>query len=183
MEFFDLIWRRRSCRAYDAAREIEPERLTRVLEAARLAPSACNGQPYLVTVCKGETAREVALATRGVGLNRFAVNAPILLVISERPYVATAALGARLKGNAYRSMDIGIVAAYLSLAATEVGLESCILGWFDEKKVRELSGADGTVRLVITLGYPGEDDKILQKKRKTLDELVRYADGETNDKG
>ena len=175
MDFQQLIRQRESCRSYDETKSVEEDKLQRILEAVRLAPSACNGQPYHLTVCRGACAKEAALATRGMGLNKFATQAPVVIVISEMPYVKTAALGAKLKGNDYRSIDIGIVAAYLTAAATEEGLSTCILGWLDDEKLRKLCDVQGAVRLVITLGYPSTDT-VRDKKRKELSELVSYKD-------
>lgn len=172
MNFEELARLRQSCRNYDSAREVEEDKITSILQVGALSPSACNGQPYHFTVCRGEVAKQVAKATKGMGINGFADDAPVLLVISEEPYVKSAALGAKLKGNDYRSIDIGIACAYITAQATELGLGSCILGWFDEKKIRSLCGLKGTVRLVITLGYPKEGDTLRGKKRKSLDELV-----------
>ncbi len=171
MNFMEIACARQSCRAYDETREVETEKLTAILEAARLAPSACNGQPYHFTVCRGEVAREVARATTGLGMNKFAVQAPVLIVISEKPYVKSAAMGARAKGNDYRSMDIGIAAAYLTAEATAQGLGTCILGWLDDDKIRKICGLDQPVRLVITVGY-AKDETVRPKKRKDLSELV-----------
>ncbi len=172
MNFTEIANSRQSCRSYDKDRVVEEEKLAAILESARLAPSACNGQPYHLTVCRGETAAEVAKATMGMGMNKFAAEAPVLIVISEKPYVKTAALGAKLKGNDYRSIDIGIVAAYITAQATAQGLATCILGWLDDAKIRELCNLDGAARLVITLGYASADDKLRPKKRKSLCELV-----------
>ena len=172
MNFTEIAKVRQSCRKYDADRAVEREKLDAILESARLSPSACNGQPYHITVCQGESAKRVAPAVMGMGMNKFASDAPILLVISEEDYVKTAALGAKVKGNDYRSMDIGIVAAYITAEATVQGLSTCILGWFDDKKIREACRLSKPVRLVITLGYAAEDDKLREKKRKSLDELV-----------
>ena len=175
MNFTEIAENRQSCRSYDPEREVEAEKLERILASARLAPSACNGQPYHITVCRGDAAVGVAMATRGMGLNKFAVDAPVMLVISERPYVATAAFGARVKNNDYRSIDIGIVSAYVTAEAAAQGLSTCILGWLDDRKIREVCGVTGTVRLVITLGYAAEGDTLRQKKRKDLDKLVSYV--------
>ncbi len=172
MNFSEIAQQRQSCRSYDPAKAVEEEKLLCILEAARLAPSACNGQPYHITVCKNETAKQVAHATMGMGMNKFAEDAPILLVISEEPYVKTAALGAKVKGNDYRSIDIGIVAAYITAEATAQGLGTCILGWLDDAKIRRLCNIGGTVRLVITLGYAKAEDPLRNKKRKSIDELV-----------
>ena len=174
MDFFELIEKRQSCRGYED-REVEQEKLEAVLKAAQLSPSACNGQPYHFTVCRGEKAKQVAKATQGMGMNKFASQAPVLIVISEEPYVKSAAVGAKVKNNDYRSMDIGIATAYLTAAATEVGLSTCILGWLDDDKLRELCGLKYPARLVITLGYP-KNDTIREKKRKDLKELVTYCE-------
>ncbi len=171
MNFMEIANTRQSCRAYDEARIVEREKLDAILEAARLAPSACNGQPYHLTVCKGDLAKEVAKATQGLGMNKFAVQAPVLIVVSEMPYVKSAAMGAKVKGNDYRSIDIGIATAYLTAEAAAQGLGSCILGWFDDDKIRSLCGIDHPVRLVITVGYP-KDDTVRPKKRKDRAELV-----------
>lgn len=172
MDFLKIAEKRQSCRKYNSQREVENEKLERILKAAQLAPSACNGQPYHLTICKGETAKKVAKATMGMGINTFADNAPVLIVVSEEPYVKTAALGAKLKGNDYRSIDIGIVAAYITAQAESEGLATCILGWLDSEKICEICHLKNTVRLVITLGYAAEDDKFREKKRKDLSELV-----------
>ena len=172
MNFYEIAQNRQSCRAYDTSRAVEEDKLNAILEAVRLSPSACNGQPYHLTVCRGEVAKEVAKATMGMGMNKFAADAPVLIVISEEPYCKTAALGAKVKGNDYRSIDIGIAAAYLTAEATAQGLGTCILGWLDDAKIREICSLSHPVRLVITLGYAKEEDKLRQKKRKDLDELV-----------
>ncbi|MBR3949708.1 MAG: nitroreductase family protein [Oscillospiraceae bacterium] len=176
MDFLEIANARQSCRAYNEEKAVEQEKLDAILEAARLAPSACNGQPYHITVCKGKAAQEVALACRGMGLNKFAVQAPIVLVISEMPYVKSAALGAKLKGNDYRSIDIGIVTAYLTAEAAAQGLSSCILGWLDDGKIREICGLSQSVRLVVTLGYAKEGDPLRKKVRKELTELVSFVE-------
>ena len=174
MNFMEIAQARQSCRSYDEAKEVEEEKLQAVLQAAQLAPSACNGQPYKITVCKGETAKAVAAACAGMGINKFAPQAPVQLVISEMPYTKSAALGAKLRKNDYRSIDIGIVAAYITAEAAAQGLGTCILGWLDDSKIRSICDLEHPVRLVITLGYAGEGDKLRTKKRKDLSELVAY---------
>ena len=174
MDFLEIAKARQSCRGYDESREVEREKIDAVLEAVRLAPSACNGQPYHITVCRGETARQVAKATQGMGINKFATQAPVLMVISETPYTKAAAAGAKLKKNDYRSLDIGIAAAYLTAEATAQGLGSCILGWLDDEKIRNICGLSQSVRLVVTLGYPAEGEKLRQKKRRDTAELVTW---------
>ena len=108
-----------------------------------------------------------------MGMNKFSSQAPVLIVISEADYNRTAAMGAKVKGNDYRSIDIGITTAYLTAEATAQGLSTCILGWLDDNKIRKICGIDHPVRLVITLGY-AKDEPIRNKKRKELSELVSY---------
>ena len=109
-------------------------------------------------------------------MNKFAAQAPVMIVISEEDYVKTAALGAKIKNNDYRSIDIGIAAAYITAEAEAQGLSTCILGWFNDKKIREICGLDKTVRLVITLGYAIDEDHLREKKRKTAEELITYKE-------
>ena len=176
MNFTEIAQARQSCRSYNPTREVEKEKLDCILETARLSPSACNGQPYFITVCKGETAKKVAKATQGMGMNKFATDAPVMLVISEMPYVASAALGAKVKKNDYRSIDIGIVSAYITAEATTQGLSTCILGWLNDEEIRKICTLDGAVRLVISLGYAKDEDKLRVKKRKDMKELVKIIE-------
>ena len=173
MNFTEIAENRQSCRSYDSEKAVEREKIEAILNCARLAPSACNGQPYFLTACTGEAAKEVARATQGMGMNRFATEAPVQIVISEMPYNKTAAIGAKMKKNDYRSIDIGIVAAYITAEAASQGLGSCILGWLDSDKIKKICDLDGEVRLVICIGYAKEDDKLRAKKRKDMSELAK----------
>lgn len=172
MNFTEIAAARQSCRKYDAKRQIPRELLDRILETARLSPSACNSQPYFFTVCEGDKAREVARATQTLGFNKFTDNAPVMLVITEGDYTPSAAAGAKMKHNDYRSIDIGIAAAYITAEATALGLGSCILGWFDNEKLKKICSLTADVRLVIALGYPCDEPR--DKKRKPHDELIKY---------
>jgi len=172
MNFYEIAQARQSCRAFDPTRPVEEEKMNAILETARLAPSACNGQPYHFAVCHGETAKQVAKATQTLGFNKFTSDAPVMLVIAEKPYVKSAALGAKVKGNDYRSIDIGIVTAYITAEACVQGLSTCIIGWLDREKIQKICGMEDTARLVIAIGYSKEDDKLREKKRKSLSELV-----------
>lgn len=177
MNFMEIVHKRQSVRSYDANRPVEQEKIDSILEAARLAPSACNGQPFHVTVCKGQAAKDVAALCVGRGgMNKFAAQAPVILVVSEADYCASAALGAKLKNNDYRSLDIGIATAFLNCEATAQGLGMCIMGWFDDEKVRKICHIDHPVRLVLSLGYPSADEKQREKKRKSPEELFSVVE-------
>ena len=173
MDFSELAEKRQSCRKY-LDKEVEREKLDMILGAARLSPSACNGQPYHITVCKGDAKDRVAKACMGMGMNKFAKEAPVVIVLSEDSYVAAAAFGAKVKKNDYRSIDIGILAALITFMAQELGLGTCILGWFDDAEVRSVTGRDMPTRLVITLGYPADAHR--EKKRKDMTELVTVVE-------
>ena len=174
MDFTTLVNTRQSTRNYIKDKPVEEDKILKILNVVRLSPSACNGQPYHFTVLSGEKANLVAKATTSMGMNKFSLDAPTVIVISEKPYVPTAAFGAKIKDNDYRSIDIGIAVSNLTLKATELGLGSCILGWFDEKEIQKICNIKDKIRLVVTLGYPKEGDIIRNKKRKKLDELVTF---------
>lgn len=170
MNFSEIAKARYSCRKYDSKRPIEDEKLQKILDTAILSPSACNGQPYRITVCTGEMAKEVAKVTKSLNINGFVDEAPVLLVISEMPYCKMAGIGAKLKNNDYRSIDIGILSAYITCEATAQGLGSCIIGWLDSDKIKKICNLEGEVRLVISLGYALDEPR--EKKRKPFDDIV-----------
>ena len=172
MNFEKLAEERYSSRRYDSEKQIETDKLKRILTTAAKAPSACNGQPYHITVVSKDMAKKVARVTKDARINSFVEEAPTLFILSEKPYSKMAGIGAKIKKNDYRSMDIGILASYITLKATEEGLGSCIIGWFDSDKIRDICDIDGEVRLIISLGYAL--DAPTEKRRKSLSELVTY---------
>jgi nitroreductase len=172
MNFSEIAKLRQSCRYFDNAKQVEDEKIQAILESTILSPSACNAQPYHFTVCKGEKAKEVAEATKGMGMNKFTADVPVMIVISEESYNKTAGIGAILKDNDYRSIDIGIACAFLTAEATAQGLETCILGWLDDKKIRKICDLKHPVRLVVALGYPKGNYELREKKRKSFEEMV-----------
>ena len=176
MNFLEIAQARQSCRSYDAARPVEEEKLSAILEAVRLAPSACNSQPYHLTVCRGNAAKAIAEQVTGMGLNGFAKDVPVMIVISEDAYSPSAAMASKRKGNDFRSMDIGILSAYITADAEAQGLATCILGWFNDAAVREICHLDQPVRLIITLGYAADGDPHRTKKRKDTAELITYIE-------
>ncbi len=177
MEIYDLIAHRQSDRQYDPNRPVEPEKIARILEAARLAPSACNAQPWhFVVVDRPELCSQVAdaVASRILGMNHFTKQAPVhILVVEERPNL-TSGIGSVIKDKHFPLLDIGIAASHITLAATAEGLGSCILGWFDEKAVRKLLNIPDKKRVIldIVLGYSTQP--LREKKRKSPDEVISY---------
>lgn len=175
MDFQQLINSRQSDRAYDKERPVEREKLDRILEAGRLSPSACNAQPWkFVVVTSRELAQKVGKAAAGLGMNKFAKDAPVHILIVEESANITSLLGGKVKGKHFPLIDIGIVAAHIALAAENEGLGSCILGWFDEKEIKELTGIPESKRLLldIVVGYPLKEKR--KKIRKPKDKVISY---------
>ena len=132
-DFLKLVNARQSDRMYDESRAVEPEKLERILEAARMAPSACNAQPWrFVVVTDKELAVKVGKATAGLGMNKFAQKAPVHILVVEESANITSLLGGKVKDKHFPLIDVGIAASHIVLAAESEGLGSCILGWFDE---------------------------------------------------
>lgn len=177
MGFADLIKLRESVRRY-AERPVEEEKIKQLVEAVRLAPSASNSQPWtLVMVSEPELKNRVAEATYSklVSFNKFAPQAPVIAVlVIEKPKVITQ-LGAALKDREFPLIDIGVAATHFCLQAAELGLGTCMLGWFDEKKVRKLLGIPKGKRigLLITLGYAADGYRTRPKIRKEVEDMSR----------
>ncbi|MBE7024920.1 MAG: NAD(P)H nitroreductase [Ruminococcaceae bacterium] len=175
-KFFELIEKRESCRDYDGC-PVDKALLTRMVEAARLAPSACNSQPWHFTVVTGEKAHAVAKCTQELGMNKFTDQVPAFIVISEEKATLSATIANKVKDQQYAPIDIGIATAYLCLAATNLGLSTCILGWFSEEKLKTLLGGlvSNRIRLVLAVGH-AKTDEIRPKKRKELEKIMTNVD-------
>ena len=178
--FLDLVQKRHSVRAYES-RAVESEKIERCLEAARLAPSACNAQPWKFTVVQdpGVISRMAeASLLPGSSMNRFVRDVPVLVgVTGESPNI-TSFLGSFIKRKKLFLLDIGMAAEHFCLQAAEEGLGTCMLGWFNERKVKRLLGIPWNKRLylLISLGYSAETGEELRKKnRKTPDEIRCYG--------
>lgn len=177
-DFFDLIRKRESCRSFDPARPAEREKLERMIEAARLAPSACNSQPWkFCVVTNASLAEKLRPLLQGQGMNRFTDAAPAFIVAVETEANASEAIGARIKRQDFRSIDMGLAVSQLCLAATETGLSTCILGWFDEGGVKELLAipASRRVRLVIAVGY-AKSEALREKTRKAKNKMSTFLE-------
>ncbi len=175
MTFLELALSRQSDRSFDPDRRVESEKLERILEAARMAPSACNAQPWkFVVVTDPELARKVGRATAGLGMKKFAREAPVHILVVEESANITSLLGGKVKDKHFPLIDLGIAASHLSLAAEDEGLGSCILGWFDEKEIKELTGIPSSRRLLldVVIGYPLKDKR--RKIRKPKEKVISY---------
>ena len=175
MTFSEMARTRQSCRRFDS-RPVEQEKLERIVNTARLAPSACNSQPWRMTVIHREHMPDFAKCLQNMGMNKFTSNCPAFIVINEEAMNRTAKIGGRLLKQHYASYDIGILTAHLCFAAMEEGLSSCIVGWFDEKAIQKMIGLDPAKKicLVLCLGYAVPEDTLRPKVRKDLSEIVKF---------
>ena len=178
MDFLDLVRDRQSVRNYNPDRTVEREKLDRCIEAVRLAPSACNAQPWkLVIVDDPGIKKKIAQAasSKWIGFNRFTDHAPVFVVIVREDPNFTSKLGTVLKDKPYTIMDVGIAAAHFCLQAASEGLGTCMMGWFDETEVKKILGIPLKKRaeLVISLGYPARE-VTRQKIRKKKDEICSF---------
>lgn len=175
--YFDLIATRQSCRKFDAARPVEREKLVRCVEAARIAPSACNSQPWRFHVVTGEeTCAALRIGIQRMGMNRFADACPAFIVVTEERAALKPAIAEHVSEREFSSIDIGIATAQLYLAAAAQGLSTCIIGWMTDKKiVAALNLPEQTrVRLVIAVGYAAAEDTLRAKQRKPFEEIARF---------
>ena len=178
MDFHELINTRQSVRKY-CDKPVEHEKIMKIIEAVHVAPSACNSQPWkLVIVDQPVLKDEVAKATfsKTIAFNKFAVEAPIIAVLVIEKAKLIAQIGGSLKNQEYPQYDIGIAAAHFCLQAAELGLGTCMIGWFDEKRIQDLLRIPKSrkIGLVITLGYAPEAYKLRKKIRKPLDEICGF---------
>jgi len=166
MDFFELVQKRYSVRAYKPD-PVEDDKLGQVLEAARLAPTASNRQPFQIIVI--HTAGRETELRRIYGKSWFA-QAPLLIAICAIP----AQSWIRRDGKNYADVDVTIATDHLILAATNLGLGTCWVAAFDPAAAREVLHLPADVEPIAftPLGYPA--DQPGAKERKVLSELVRY---------
>lgn len=177
MTLSEIILKRRSIRKF-LDRPVEREKIEACLEAARLAPSAENVQPWRFIVVDDAEVRQRLAEEAFSGIykaSRFGARAPVLIVILARPGIVANRLGKAIQGTQYYLLDIGIAGEHLVLAATEMGLGSCWVGWFSKRGVRKVFAIPRKYDVVamIALGYP-DPTHLAPKRKKGLSDIVRY---------
>lgn len=167
MQVLEVIRRRRSIRRYKPV-PVEEEKIRRVLEAARLAPSAANRQPWKFIVVKDPEIKE---KLREAYPRDWFASAPVVIVACAMPGKAWV----RRDGEEYWKVDVSIAMEHLVLEAAEEGLGTCWIGAFDEGAAKRVLGIPPDVRVVAMtpLGYPDEE-KGPVTNRKRLEEIVSY---------
>lgn len=175
-EMLAHVLSRQSDRGY-IDKEVEKDKLERILEAGRLAPSACNSQPWkFIVVNDPELKPQVAEAAsaKNLGFNRFTDQAALFIVIVREKSKPIARIGGTIKDKDYSQIDVGIAAENICLQAEAEGLGTCMLGWFNETEIKKLLKVPKNKRLelVITLGYPSKKKRA--KSRKAFKDVVSY---------
>jgi len=154
---------------------VSREDVLKCLEAARMAPSACNSQPWkFIVVDDKEKLMEMADAAEGLGMNKFTRGVPVMVAVVLEKMNATARLGSLLKHKDYSMLDLGMAVEHFCLQAADLGLGTCIMGWFDEKRIARLLGVPRRKRipLIISLGYP--ENPTRRKVRKPVEEMSSW---------
>ena len=180
MEFDRLLKTRRSVRRY-SPQPVEREKIMLCLEASRLAPSACNAQPWHFVIIDDETLKEKFSRGAFSGIYRgtmFAARAPVLVAVISDPQWLPRAGGAIRKTD-FHLIDIGIAVEHFVLKATELGLGTCWIGWFDETKAKEVLDITGSrkVEILLAVGYPADDFSAGPQKRKAVAEFSTFNTG------
>ncbi|MBT3295031.1 MAG: NAD(P)H nitroreductase [Verrucomicrobia bacterium] len=178
MSVAKIIARRRSCRAYTSA-PVPRGHIEQVLDAARLAPSACNQQPWRFAVVT-DVERKRTIIEQGFrpGLSMpWANHAPVLIVLGMKKSLLVHRAAVAISKVDYPWIDIGIAGEHLVLQAEELGLGTCWIGWVKPARIRRLVGWPSDVHpaAVITLGWPENPDAPPpQRPRKDLSTLVTW---------
>lgn len=166
MDVFEAIEKRRSVRVYQD-KPIPEEKLRKILEAARLAPSARNCQDYQLVVLKNEKIRK-KIASEATSQSFIGAAAVILVAVALDPeYIMPGGIPAH-------PVDIAIAVDHMTLVAVEEGLASCWIGAFDQRRIKEILSIPDRYRVVVllSLGYPAESPG--RKLRKPLKEIISY---------
>lgn len=175
----EILAARRSVRAYRDT-PVEDEKLRQVLAAGRIAPSACNNQPWRFAVVT-EPALKQRLAEKALGgiavPNPWAVQAPVIIVACSQTKLLTHSLAERLQGTQFHLIDIGIAMEHMVLKAVELDLGTCYIGWFNAREVRRVLNLPSAWKpeCLLTLGYPVEWPK--PTPRKPMEEIVIFNSG------
>lgn len=175
--FLHLAENRRSVRKY-RSESVPTASIERCLEAARLAPSANNGQPWEFIIVEDDVIKQKLAKAARFGFlqaNPFVSEAPLVVIVNETPGHRPTRWGGRLLGRNFPLMDIGMSVMQFCLQAVQEGLGTCIIGLFSAREVRRAVDFPRShrTRLILTLGKPG-DGAPVEKKRKAKNQMSRY---------
>lgn len=178
MDFSELVLNRYSCRKY-LDKKVPRDLIDQCLETARIAPSACNSQPWeFIVVDDQEKVTKIVKETMSgiYNSNSFVKTAPALIVVKRIKSTYIARLGGMIRDIKYSLIDVGIACEHIVLKATELGLGTCWLGWFNENKLKKILNLKKScnIEIIISIGYPDPSVKAPQKIRKSLDNTRIY---------
>ena len=177
--FKELVLNRQSTRSF-SDKEVELEKLQRICEIACLSPSSCNSQPWKLHIVRPTYRKldELRKACQPVKLNPFLNNVSNFIVIEQTFGNMKSKSGGFFSNNDVNSIDLGILAAHIVLAAEEEGLGSCMIAAFRKKIINKALDFSRLrrVRLVVALGYPTDDYEIREKKRKNTNETINIIE-------
>ncbi len=175
MTFDEILKIRRSVRSYDS-RLVKEEDIRAICETARLAPSAHNSQTWrFVAVTERNRIEKICdEAMLPIIRNSWMKTAPLLIVGCSKLDFVTNKVGSFVTGIEYYQIDLGIAMEHMVLKATDLGLGTCWIGWFSEKKVKEILEIPKNIKVLalLTVGYPENITIIKEKKRKSLEEIL-----------
>ncbi|HPG92612.1 MAG TPA: nitroreductase family protein [Clostridia bacterium] len=177
MEFFELVKQRQSCRSYDKNKRVNNEDLQKILEAGLIAPSAKNFQPWKFYVTTGGKTKDlVAEACQAKGMNVCLTDCPVLITVVKEPHRDLPGFALPIKIQDFRPVDIGLSVAQMTLAAKELGLDTLIVGWLNDKKIIEALDLpdDSDICLVLAVGYASQGYETREKNRKPFEEKVVF---------
>ncbi|MFC1516138.1 nitroreductase family protein [Thermodesulfobacteriota bacterium] len=174
MKFDQIIENRKSTRSFDS-RPVKAKDLISIVQAARLAPSACNSQTWrFIAVTNRETITKICNeAMRPVIPNKWLEQAPLIIVGCSQLDIIANRIGSRITGIEYYQIDLGIAMEHMVLKATELGLGSCWIGWFKEDKIKEILRIPKRIKVsvMLAIGFP-KDEKTKKRARKPMDKIL-----------
>ncbi len=178
MAILDVIRQRRSVRHF-LDRPVEREKIMMCLEAARLAPSACNSQPWKFVVVDDKQLKDrlCRAAFSGIYLmNSFCKEAPVIVVVVSERAKFLAMIGGLFRGTKYYLIDIGIAGEHFVLQAEELGLGTCWIGWFNERAVKSILNIPQhkKIDILIALGYYASDKVRPKHSRELIDKIASF---------
>ncbi len=172
--FEKLVKIRQSCRQFSSL-PVEKEKLDKIMELARLAPSACNSQPWTMHCAYTEEAvNAVRECLQYQGHNPFLSDAKAFIAVSEKHATLKSFVTTKFDRNRFVKYDVGELIAYVTLGAKAIGLETCIIGWMDEEKLASVLGLgeDEICHVVVAVG--NSDIPVRDKVRKDKEEVIKY---------
>lgn len=178
MALLDLLKQRISVRDF-INKPVEPEKIMMCLEAARLAPSACNSQPWRFIVVDDKELKKKLCAAAFSGIysaNSFCKTAPVIVAVVSEKSKFLARIGGMFRGTEYHLIDIGIACEHFVLQATDQGLGTCFIGWFDEGAVKAILNVpqQKKIDILIALGYYDPTKVASEHNRDPIDKISSF---------